>query len=236
LRRLYVSDLHLADPASPQFRGFADLLAHSRRTVDELYLLGDLCEVWVGDDDDGPLAVALVELLRDAGRDLQISVMAGNRDFLFGPDFARETGARLIDDPHRLPGGILLAHGDAFCIDDAAYQQTRALLRSPAWRQDILGKPLAARRELAREMRAQSRAANANKPENIMDANTAEVARIAAAEGCRVLIHGHTHRPGIHRCPWGDRYVLGAWEHCAWVLREDHGARFSLECRALPPS
>jgi UDP-2,3-diacylglucosamine hydrolase len=235
LSRLYIADLHLADPHGPQFRTLAALLAQSRGAIDELYLLGDLCEVWVGDDDDGPLARALVDLLGATAQHMRVHLMAGNRDFLFGPAFAAATGAHLIDDPTRLPGGILLAHGDAFCVDDAPYQQMRALVRSAAWQQDILGQSLAARRALARQLRAQSQASNANKAENIMDVNAAEVARTVAAHGCHVLIHGHTHRPGIHRADWGTRYVLGAWEHCAWSLREDDRGAFSLECRPLAP-
>lgn len=232
MRRLYVSDLHLADPASPQFLTFAELIERSRGTVDELYLLGDLCEVWVGDDDDGPLARALVELLLSAARDLHVHAMAGNRDFLFGDRFAATTGTRLIEDPHALPGGILLAHGDAFCIDDAPYQQSRALLRSAVWQKQILGQSLEARRALARELRARSQATNANKAENIMDVNRPEIARVMAARDANTLIHGHTHRPGIHAEDWGTRYVLGAWERCAWLLREDDG-RFSLQCHPL---
>jgi len=233
LRRLYVSDLHLADPASPQFLTLAALLERSRGAIDALYLLGDVCEVWVGDDDDGPLARALVELLRSAARHMQVHVMAGNRDFLFGPDFAAATGARLIADPHALPGGLLLAHGDAFCIDDAAYQQARALVRSTAWQQQILGQSLDERRALARRLRQQSQATNANKAENIMDVNPDEVARVMQQHRARVLIHGHTHRPGIHPCAWGTRFVLGSWERCAWLLREDDGHDFSLECHPL---
>jgi UDP-2,3-diacylglucosamine hydrolase len=230
LRRLYVADLHLADPATPQFQTLARLLDETAGDVDEIYFLGDLCEVWVGDDDDGPLAHALAELLQTIAQRTQLSFMAGNRDFLLGRDFAAATGITLLDDPHPLPDGTLLAHGDAFCTDDTAYQATRALVRSTAWRTEILGRGLSDRRQLARELREQSRATNANKPENIMDVNAATVSRVAMEHGARVLIHGHTHRPGIHRESWGTRYVLGAWERCAWLLLEEDG-QFRLECR-----
>jgi UDP-2,3-diacylglucosamine hydrolase len=233
LKRLFLSDLHLADPLSRQFRTFAALLASSQGVVDELYLLGDLCEVWIGDDDDGPLASALVATLRTAAEHMRVHVMAGNRDFLFGSGFAAATGATLIEDSHSLPDGILLAHGDAFCIDDAPYQQVRALLRSAEWQQGVLAQPLAARRELARNMREQSRATNANKAENIMDVNDAELARIMEKLGADTLVHGHTHRPGIHAAPWGTRYVLGAWDWCCWLLRQDDSGAFSLECHPL---
>jgi UDP-2,3-diacylglucosamine hydrolase len=232
LRRLFVSDLHLAAPESPQFQTFAAILERHCDTLDALYLLGDLCEVWVGDDDDGPLARALVALLRGCAARTEVSVMAGNRDFLFGAGFAAATGARLIDDPHLLPGGILLAHGDAFCTDDAPYQETRALVRSAAWQNAVLARSLTDRRALASNLREQSAAINANKPENIMDVNADAVTRAMARYGANTLIHGHTHRPGIHRTDSGTRYVLGAWEHCAWLLWEQD-RRFTLECRPL---
>jgi UDP-2,3-diacylglucosamine hydrolase len=231
LRRLFVADLHLADPASPQFRTLARLFEESCDAVDEVYLLGDLCEAWVGDDDDGALAQAVAGVLSAAARHMRVHFMPGNRDFLLGARFAAATGIRLIDDPHLLPGGLLLAHGDAFCTDDVAYQSTRTIVRSDAWQAEILARNLAQRRQLAADLRAQSRATNANKPENIMDVNAAAVARAVHEVGARTLIHGHTHRPGIHRERWGTRYVLGAWERCAWVVRDDTG-RLRLE--ALP--
>jgi len=233
LRRLFISDLHLADPGSAQFRTLAAVLDAARTETDEVYLLGDVCEVWVGDDDDGPLAQALTDLLRESTRHLCVRVMTGNRDFLFGSAFAAATGVQLIDDPTPLGDGILLAHGDAFCIDDAPYQQMRALLRSADWQRNILAQGLDARRELARNLRAQSEVSNANKPENIMDVNAAEVARVVADYGAHTLIHGHTHRPGIHRTNWGTRYVLGAWDHCAWLLHQDGPADFRLSCQPL---
>lgn len=233
MKRLFVSDLHLADPEHPHFRAFARLLRGS--DADEIYLLGDLCEVWIGDDDDGPLATAFTDLLADSARRARVHVMHGNRDFLYGEAFEAATGCRLLNDPHLLPDGILLSHGDAFCIDDHAYQQARALLRSPDWQRDVLARPLPERRALARQMREQSRQNNANKAENIMDVSDAEVARIVADHGAHTLIHGHTHRPGVHDAAWGRRYVLGAWERCGWYLEQDaHGLR--LTCTPLMPA
>lgn len=231
--RLYLSDLHLEDPASRTFRTFAALLDRESATVDEIHILGDLTEVWVGDDDDGPLASSLKEVLSKASRRCRVTVMHGNRDFLFGEAFARETGVELIEDPHLLDDDTLLAHGDAFCIDDEAYQQVRALFRSPQWQQDILGQSLEARRELARNLRSQSQETNANKAENIMDVATREVDRLAGELNARRMIHGHTHRPGRHAHPWGNRYVLGAWERCAWIARQKSGEDPQLECLPL---
>ncbi len=234
--RLFLSDLHLEDPASPVFQAFDALLHRESRRAEGIYILGDLAEVWVGDDDDGPLARALEERLKAAARHCRVFLMHGNRDFLLGPEFAGRTGITLLPDPHRLDDGTLLSHGDAFCTGDAAYQEVRALLRSEQWQRDVLGRPLEARREMARSMRAESRQANANKAQNIMDVCIPEVDRLALAAGARRIIHGHTHRPGRHAHPWGRRYVLGAWERCGWLARQAQpGVEPDLECFALRP-
>lgn len=232
MKRLFLSDLHISDIQSPQFQTLVQLLKNESKNFDEIYLLGDLCEVWVGDDDDGPLAGALTALLADTARQARLFVMPGNRDFLYGPRFAGASGSTLIDDPRAPDADLLLAHGDAFCVDDTEYQAVRQMLRSARWQQDILARSLPERRALAQQMRAQSRATNALKAENIMDVSTAEVDRTMQQAGARVLIHGHTHRPGIHVHDWGRRYVLGAWEHCGWLVRQQDAA-FSLECFPL---
>ena len=229
--RTFLSDLHLESPESQTFKGFAALLA---RLEGELYILGDLTEIWVGDDDDGPLADALRNTLADAGRRVEVFVMHGNRDFLLGERFASDTGATLLTDPTRLGDGTLLAHGDAFCVDDQPYQQMRALFRSEAWQAEVLGQPLEARRELARSLRGESRAANANKAENIMDVTMSEVDRIVGEHGARRLLHGHTHRPGRHRHDWGYRYVLGDWQRCGWLgTQSEPGREPELACFSL---
>lgn len=231
--RLYLSDLHLEDPDSSTFRTFAALMDRESATAEEIHILGDLTEVWVGDDDDGPLATALVEVLARAAGRCAVSVMHGNRDFLFGESFARAAGVTLLADPHRLDDGTLLAHGDAFCTDDDAYQELRTLFRSRQWQEDILSQPVDARRAFARNLRAQSQETNANKAENIMDVAGLEVDRVAAEVHASRIIHGHTHRPGRHRHAWGYRYVLGAWERCAWIARQQPGAEPQLECLPL---
>jgi UDP-2,3-diacylglucosamine hydrolase len=232
VKRLFASDLHLCDPDDAAFRTFTELMADAARRMDEIYLLGDLCEVWVGDDDDDPLARAFVSVLARAAEHARVFVMAGNRDFLFGERFAREAGARLIPDPLRLDDGILVAHGDAFCTDDVEYQQTRQMLRSAEWQRDILDRSLSERRTLADAMRAQSRATNANKADNIMDVSRPTVDGVMRDQSADVLVHGHTHRPGIHVHEWGRRYVLGAWEHCGWRLEQADG-KLTLICFPL---
>ena len=231
--RIFISDLHLDQPDTPAFETFAALLESESRRAESIHILGDLCEVWVGDDDDGPLAVALRGALRATTARCAVSILHGNRDFLFGERFARETGIQLLTDPTLLDDGTLVAHGDAFCTDDHAYQQARETLRSPAWQAGVLALPLAERRVLAAGMREQSQRTNANKAANIMDVSQAEVSRVVRTSGARRLVHGHTHRPGVHICDWGSRYVLGAWERCGWLLRTASDAEPRLECFAL---
>ena len=231
--RIFISDLHLAEVDSPQFQTFLRLLRTEAPTADALYILGDLCEVWVGDDDDGPFARALGDALVQASGLTRIFFIHGNRDFLIGEAFARQAGITLLDGPQQLDEGTLIAHGDEFCTDDVAYQDARRTLRSRQWQEEVLGRPLEERRGLARSMREQSIASSANKPANIMDVNRNEIARVMAASNASCLVHGHTHRPGVHDEPRGKRYVLGAWERCGWLLRQLDATELQLECFAL---
>jgi len=225
VRCSFISDLHLDSVNPERVEAFNRFLRQEAGRCDELYLLGDLTEVWIGDDDDSPFAQALKIELRDAAQRCRIRLMHGNRDFLIGSDFARSTGVELIDDPFMLERNgqrLLLCHGDALCVDDVAYQHTREMLRSSAWQDEVKAKPLAERRSMAVAMRTQSRNANANKPSNIMDVADRAVAAAVSLHRATVLIHGHTHRPGIHTIGTvARRYVLGDWNQCGWVLRFD---------------
>lgn len=216
-RQVFLSDLHLDNPQDERFTTFAAVIAAEAAVGAHLYILGDLCEVWVGDDDNGPLALALTKVLEDAAQQTKIALMHGNRDFLFGEPFARRTGVQLLEDPYVLDGQVLLSHGDMFCLDDEAYQQARSLLRSAEWQASVLDQSLDARRQLAQGMRAQSQASNANKAANIMDVRVSEVDRVATAAGCAQVLHGHTHRPGIHQHEKITRFVLGDWDRCGWI-------------------
>lgn len=223
---IFVSDLHIDADRPHVLQGLKGLVEREAPSADALYILGDLVEVWIGDDDDSETAEAVREALSRAARLCSLRIMHGNRDFLFGQRFAREVGGELIEDPHvaEIDGQrVLLTHGDELCTKDTAYQFARQLFRSEAWQKDILGRSLKERRELARQMRRESRRANANKPENIMDVTPHEVAALMHRTGCTTLIHGHTHRPGISEVPLGDtvgtRYVLGDWDRCGWFIR-----------------
>lgn len=233
-RRLFVSDVHL-HPGQKQLDAFAGLLRREAPGVDEIYILGDLCEMWIGDDDDSELVATLRELLQELSATTAVFFLPGNRDFLLGAAFAEQTGLTLLPDPTQLDDGTLLAHGDALCTDDAPYQQMRALLRSPEWQADILGKSLEERRAFGAALRERSRAENSNKTSNIMDVSSAAVAELCAQmpqpeSGPKLFVHGHTHRPGVHPLPnhtGGLRVVLGAWERCGWWAIQDTAANLS---------
>lgn len=199
---LFLSDLHLATERPAKIALFTRLMREAGTRAAAVYLLGDLVEAWLGDDDDAPPNDALVAALRavaDAG--VPVFVMHGNRDFLLGAAFARAAGARLIDDGSVIDlygEAALLMHGDLLCTDDLEYQALRRTVRDPAWQQAALAHPLAERRALAARLRAGSRAAMAGKDEHIMDVSLAEVEQRMRAANVRLLVHGHTHRPQMH--------------------------------------
>ncbi len=219
---LFVSDLHIDESRPHVLAGLKRLIDAEVDTVDDLYILGDLVEVWVGDDDDGPAANEVRETLAAATQRCAVHVMHGNRDFLFGERFAADTGATLMDDPATIAVDgerVLVAHGDAYCTGDTEYQRVRAMLRSPDWQAGVLATSLPDRRALAAAMRARSVAANENKADNIMDVAPAAVAAALAEADAALLVHGHTHRPGIHDLGNGRRrIVLGDWQRCGWKL------------------
>jgi UDP-2,3-diacylglucosamine hydrolase len=234
---LVVSDLHL-DPARPaiaaQFHAF---LAGPAREADALYVLGDLFEAWVGDD--APVhgeTIAALRAATDAG--VALYFMHGNRDFLLGEGFCRATGGALLADPTVVEADgrrALLTHGDALCTDDVPYQRLRALVRDPAWKAQFLALSLAQREALAAEARAGSRAHTANQQAMLMDVNPEAVARTFRDSGVDTIVHGHTHRPGVHRLEVDGRactrIVTGDWYAQGSVLRWD---RDGLELLVLP--
>ncbi len=224
MRCSFISDLHLDASAPGLVTAFRKFVRHESTRCDELFILGDLTEVWVGDDDDSAFANALRADLRLAATHCRVYLMHGNRDFLIGAAFASTCGIKLITDPHvieRSGKRLLLSHGDAWCTKDVAYQQTRSLLRSRGWQDSVLAQSLADRRALADSMRAESRVSNANKSANIMDVTEAAVVDALTTHRADIIIHGHTHRPAIHANHLGRviRFVLGDWGRCGWVLR-----------------
>jgi len=226
VRTLFISDLHL-DEARPQIVDlFTRFLADEARQADALYILGDLFESWIGDDDNAPLATRVAHALRALrDRGVPIYFLHGNRDFLLGTDYAARAGIELLADPAivELDGErTLLMHGDTLCTDDIEYQTFRNLVRDPAWQAQFLAKPLAERRAFAAQARGESRKQTAMKAAEIMDVNQAAVESTMHEYGVHRLIHGHTHRPAAHRFELdgrtAERIVLGDWYEQSSVL------------------
>lgn len=209
-----LSDLHLG-PDTPATT--ARLERHLAETpAQAVLLLGDIFEVWVGDDArHEPFEAGVVRLLREASQRLALFFMPGNRDFLVGPDLLADAGMTALPDPTVLAAfgqRWLLVHGDAQCLDDQAYQAFRRQVRSPAWQVQVLAQPLAARQALGRQMREGSRAAQAAQ---LMTTDLdADACRTLLAEaGATTMIHGHTHRPAEHDLGAGlKRVVLSDWD------------------------
>lgn len=214
-----ISDLHLADDTPDLDTLFVDTLARWQGTIDALYILGDLFEYWVGDDDDSPFLAHACGAMRTFAARTPLYVMRGNRDFLLGAGFETRSGARLIDDPFLLETGgrrYLLSHGDALCTADTAYQQFRAQSRNPAWQQAMLARPLAERHAIARQARQQSEGAKRQRGlDAISDVTDAALATLLAAHDWPTLIHGHTHRPAHHvfaqHGRQAERWVIADW-------------------------
>jgi UDP-2,3-diacylglucosamine hydrolase len=231
---LFASDLHL-DTSRPQItRLFLDVLDTLGRNADAVYILGDLFDIWHGDDDDSPVGYAVMDGLGDCvASGTPVHLLHGNRDFLIGERFATRTGCQLLDDPARIDlygTPVLLMHGDSLCTDDVDYLALRAGVRDSRWQQAFLRKSLQARRDIAQALRGKSRASAREKPESIRDVNPDTVARFMTDHGVQQLIHGHTHRPGIHEFDIAGkparRMVLGDWYRQGSVLEcTSHGCR-----------
>ncbi|HEC16271.1 MAG TPA: UDP-2,3-diacylglucosamine diphosphatase [Sedimenticola sp.] len=222
---LFISDLHLSEEQPAVTGLFLHFLGERAREADSLYILGDLFDAWIGDDDPRPLATGIKAALRalsDSG--VRIFIQAGNRDFLLGHDFMAAAGCTLLPDIRviELAGApTLLLHGDLLCTGDRDYQQARAFLRSEAFRSDFLSKTIAERRAIAADYRRRSGEATSLKAGDIMDVDQETVADTMRRHGVLRLIHGHTHRPGIHDFELdgrpAQRIVLADWH-------PDHGA------------
>jgi UDP-2,3-diacylglucosamine hydrolase len=231
---LFVSDLHL-DEARPRITElFGRFLDEEAARADALYILGDLFEAWIGDDDPsevGNFVATRLRGVREAG--VPVYFIRGNRDFLLGQDYARRAGMAILPDPAVvvLDGTpVLLLHGDTLCTGDTAYQAFRAQTRHPEWQARFLAQPLAAREAFARQAREASRAHQADLQgagtmEAITDVAPQEVSATFARYGLSTMIHGHTHRPAVHASEGAGRdcrrIVLGDWYEQGSVLRAD---------------
>ena len=225
-RTLFISDLHL-DEGRPQITQlFLDFLQTRASGSDALYILGDLFEAWIGDDDQSTMNTGVCRVLSEcAASGTPVFVMHGNRDFLLGEQFARQGNCTLLQDPARIDiygTPTLLMHGDLLCTDDTEYQAFREMVRNPQWQAGFLNKPLEERRAIALEMRALSQQKTGGKAESIMDVNAAAVVNVMTEYRVPRLIHGHTHRPAIHDLLINgrpaQRIVLGDWYEQGSVL------------------
>jgi len=216
---LFISDLHL-DPERPAVTElFLDLLNTRARNTDAIYILGDLFEAWIGDDDHSPMNQAVCNGLNNCARTgTPVFVMHGNRDFLLGEKFAKACSCTLLDDPTLIDlygTPTLLMHGDLLCTDDTGYMSFRRMVRDPQWQAELLSKSLQERQTIASGMRNQSREQTGGKPESIMDVNDDAVREMMSTYNVQRLIHGHTHRPAVHDLLLADkpaqRIVLGDW-------------------------
>lgn len=232
---LFLSDLHLSLEKPEITRRFLYFLAHRAKQAQAIYILGDLFDAWIGDDDftypNNKIRAALKQLT-DTG--VKIYLQQGNRDFLLGERFCQEAGVTLLPDYARIElfgTPTLVTHGDLLCSDDMAYQTFRVKSRTPVWRDNVLSKPLLLRLLAARWYRLRSYWHKRKKSDDIMDVNQQTVEAVMQQHGTLQLIHGHTHRPALHNFKLNEqaaqRFVLAAWtkqrgEILVWSLKGYH--------------
>lgn len=223
---LFISDLHLSTQTPIITQHFLDFLAQRAALAEKLYILGDLFEVWLGDDEQDYQSVkTALRTLTTSG--IAVDILHGNRDFLLGTQFEAETGCHLIAEPYIIDlygFKTILMHGDVLCTQDVAYQAFRQQVRNPLWQQHFLAQPLVQRRLLAQQARQQSQQHTQMTQEYIMDITPEEVVKLLQSHQTYELIHGHTHRPALHKFEvagkQATRYVLGAWQqHQAIILQ-----------------
>lgn len=226
---LFISDLHLEADRPEIGEQFLSFLDGEAAGADALYILGDLFEYWIGDDDPDRYYGSMKQALRGlTGRGVPVYFMHGNRDFMIGESFAAETGVQLLNDPApvNLYGQpVLLSHGDALCTDDVKYQEVRRMTRNPAWQSAMLGKSVDERRAIAEQGRLDSMAHGGSIDLAISDVNQSAVEALLRRHDVRTLLHGHTHRPAVHEFPLDGqpamRIVLGDWYEQGSVVRWD---------------
>lgn len=229
---LFISDLHLCTSRPHITHSFIQFLKNTASSARALYILGDLFEYWAGDDDlshvDHHAIILALKALRE--NETALYIMHGNRDFLIGDVFCKATGATLLNDPVLLNlygKDVLLSHGDDLCIDDVAYMQFKAQVRNPIWIQDFLSQPLSTRKAYIESVRLRSEQDKKAKSAEIMDVNPKAVDALLQEYGLPdYFIHGHTHRPNVHRHVVSakeiKRYVLGDWYEQGSYLKFSH--------------
>ena len=213
---IFISDLHLSPADMATVDAFARFMASTARTADSLYILGDLFEYWLGDDQlaEPFYAEQVGHIAAVAASGVKVYFMAGNRDILPGKDFALAAQLQILPDPsiiHLNGSPILLAHGDRYCTDDLAYQRFRRITHNPVIQWLWLHLPRSIRTQQVAKLRAKSQQMNQSKAKAIMDVNSAAIEAELIRSGVATMIHGHTHRPARHEQQHGVRWVLPDW-------------------------
>ena len=225
-RTLFIADLHLCTEEPAITAGFLHFLQGEAQQCDALYILGDLFEAWIGDDDPNPLHQQIAAALK--ALPVPKFFIHGNRDFLLGKRFARESGMTLLPEEQVLTlygQRVLIMHGDTLCTDDEGYQRFRAKVHQRWLQRLFLALPLRIRMRIAARMRADSKQANQHKSLSIMDVNPQAVEEAMTRQQVHILIHGHTHRPAVHQLSLqgesAQRVVLGAWHEQGSMIQVD---------------
>jgi UDP-2,3-diacylglucosamine hydrolase len=222
---LFISDLHLDQNKPEIIERFLAFLKARASDARALYILGDLFEVWLGDDDEASAFLEVFDALKDFSSRAELFFMHGNRDFLVSQNLSAKLNMTLLTEPKLVQLGkqkIALMHGDLLCSDDVDYQNFRKLVRQPEWQQNFLNKPLSERQSIADALRKESALAMNQKTNQIMDVNQQTVETTFDELGIDILIHGHTHRPAVHQLSKNrKRIVLGDWQPEASYLSWD---------------
>ena len=224
MSHLFISDLHLGEDRRDITDSFLNFLEEEVPGAEKLYILGDFFEIWLGDDHDTPFNQEIIAALKAIT--IPKFIMHGNRDFLLGEEFCRQTGFELLPDPSVIDidgKPVLLMHGDSLCTLDLEYMAVRKMLRNPNVQKDLLSKSIEERAAIAKGARTESKANNREKASDIMDVTPEEVEKAMIKHGVQLFVHGHTHRPAIHDLDlsgkFAQRIVLGDWDELGWYLK-----------------
>ena len=232
MRSYFVSDIHLSNENKALSDAFINFLNEIKGSCSQLFILGDLFEIWIGDDDDSEYINTIKsELLKFTNTGPDTFFMHGNRDFLIGEQFSKETGIKILPDPHQIKINtkkVLLSHGDALCIDDVDYINFRNQVRDKSWQTDFLSKYADERRNIASKIKNESNIASQKKSMDITDVNEGAIQELINKHSADFLIHGHTHRPNIHENQSSKRIVLGDWDDFGWYFWMDEDS-YNLE-------
>ena len=231
----FISDIHLSKDNPHLTDAFKTFLIESKEVCTHLFILGDLFEIWIGDDDDNSFHQEIKTTLSEfTSNGPETFFMHGNRDFLIGETFANEAGISILSDPYNLSINglnVILSHGDFLCTDDVDYIDFRNKVRSEEWQKDFLSKSIDERNEIANSLRSSSKDATSEKSLEITDVNPEAINDFIQKNQPDIFIHGHTHRPKIHEDNLFKRVVLGDWDKSGWCLSITENNLYLKECK-----